>query len=500
MSTRINLFAVFLGLTAAISNGYASFGDELPKGNIEEFIKPWNFSFNICEPNGDVVQKQIANNPVYLHGFDILHKRGINGKGTTIAFLEEGVNPNHPMFNPTQVKIVDCTQYNETIGENKAVYRNNIDLDFSRFKIVPRDRKDSINNHGTHVMGVAFVQKKKYSYTSEHRFTSDMPRGAIETVEIEYKSNEKTLYTVNHPGGCCPEANGILYSYSMMKNSWYRKDGGHPSPYGTSIFSICQLENLKLATNTSCEFLEQSPSEYFAQISPPLTSLEKKFVEETPIDQSPVKAILEALKGPAFAINWSSRPISLMDPKNEYKVPMKTLNQLGDLADKHDKIIIFCANNDLNCLEEIGFTEFYKQILNHPILSQRVIFAVNVCPTTTEDKKKLGELSINDQRIPFKLFYSSNYPGESLKNIFLSAVGSNIISGNSIGSACGLNRGSGTSEAAPVITSLATLVKQQFPQMSGPQVIKRIKDTALPLGDPRFTGLGYIWAPGALGL
>ena len=59
-------------------------------------------------------------------------------------------------------------------------------------------------------------------------------------------------------------------------------------------------------------------------------------------------------------------------------------------------------------------------------------------------------------------------------------------------------RDSGTSESAPIITSLAALVKQKFPKISGPEVIQKLKDTALPLGEPRFTGLGYVWAPAAL--
>ena len=163
----------------------------------------------------------------------------------------------------------------------------------------------------------------------------------------------------------------------------------------------------------------------------------------------------------------------------------------------NDKIIILCANNDSECLEQKIEVEFYNQIVQHPILSQRIIFSVNVCPTTMEDNKKIGELNIYNQTIAFKLYYSSNYPGESLKSLCLSAVGSNIISGYNKD---GVQRGSGTSGVAPVITSLATLVKQRCPEMSGPQVIQRLKETALPLGEPKFTGCGYVWAPAALGL
>ena len=95
------------------------------------------------------------------------------------------------------------------------------------------------------------------------------------------------------------------------------------------------------------------------------------------------------------------------------------------------------------------------------------------------------------------MYFSSNYPGETFKSLCLSAVGSNIISGYIENK---FQRASGTSEAAPLIASLAGLVKQRFPEMSGPQVIQRLKDTALPLGESKFTGCGYIWAPAAMGL
>jgi len=140
---------------------------------------------------------------------------------------------------------------------------------------------------------------------------------------------------------------------------------------------------------------------------------------------------------------------------------------------------------------------FYKQILGHPILSKRVRFAVNVCPTTQEDPQKIGELCIKNQKIPFKLYWSSNWPGEMFKGLCLSAMGSNIISGYS---KHGFERGSGTSEANPILASLATLVKQTFPEKNGPQVLQKMEETSLALGESKFTGWGFVWAPAALDL
>lgn len=174
------------------------------------------------------------------------------------------------------------------------------------------------------------------------------------------------------------------------------------------------------------------------------------------------------------------------------------MNEIVQLVEENDKIIIFCSNNYRSCLEDIeAQVGFYEQILEHPILSRRVIFSVNVCPTQVNSTKKIGELVINGHQIPFKKCRCSNYPGETFQGLCLSAVGANIVSGDRGNH---FIMGSGTSEAAPVITSLATLVKQKFPEMTGIEVVQRLKDTARPLGDPKITGCGYIWAPAALGI
>ena len=462
----------------------------------EKTLPPWTYGLKVSTAEGQLIQEQLAYNPIYLHGFDKAHHQGIKGQGTSISFLEAGVDANHEQFKTSQIEIIDCSQHETNIGREKAKYRNERDFSFRRLGLLGLESNSSTNQHGNHVMGVALSQPRTILYEEEDRsFILYNPETSIG--DQGYGTSQVTVSTGEHPGGCCPESRGILYTFSRCFHKAICNYGR--AIEGISVLSIRKAKELSLLKTMMIDSggCEVSFEEYYSQLQPPLTSEERRFISDEPIDGSPLTALKEALEGPSFAINWSYTPLFLMDPKNHYKVPNELLDSLGEQAEKNDKIIIFCANNESQCLEKKSEAQFYKQILDHPILSQRVVFSVNVCPTTMDDEMKLGELIIKEQLIPFKLYCSSNYPGESLKSLCLSAVGSNIISGYSKD---GVRRGSGTSEAAPVIASLATLVKQKFPEMSGPQVIQRLKETAKPLGDPNITGCGYVWAPAALSL
>jgi subtilisin family serine protease len=458
-------------------------------GMMGEDHKSWQYGIKLSNTNGVLIQEQVANDPIWLHGFSHLHEQGVKGKGIQIAFLETGVDQNHSQFKEEKIKIIDCSQWKNVIGEDKAIIRNNNKLSLHRLGL--RGERNKFNNlHGNHVMGVTLSQQKPIDYKTNQGFILENPQAG--NSDEGYSVSESLRYTGKHPGGCCPKAKGILYTYS----NFFHRNQKNLNTDGISILSTTQLRNLGLLNKFyDEEDKEITLEEYYSNINPPLNQEEKNFIEACPLDRSPIKAFEEALTGPAFVINWSTTPYFFMDPSNDYKVPTDLLNKFGNLAEENDKVIIFCANNDGQCLEEKKEAAFYKQILEHPILSQRIIFSVNVCPTTQEDEKKVGEICINDYQIPFKLYYSSNYPGELFHSLCLSAVGSNIISGyveNEYG------RGSGTSESAPIITSLAALVKQKFPEMTGPEVVQKLKDTALPLGDRKLTGLGYVWAPAAL--
>ncbi|MBP7846369.1 MAG: S8 family serine peptidase [Candidatus Pacebacteria bacterium] len=457
---------------------------------MKEEKEPWEYIIRLSQPHEKRVQNQFANNPIWLHGFSQLHEQGIKGKDIQIAFLENGVDQNHSQFKDKQIKIIDCSQWKDIIGEDKAIVRENDQLNFRRLGLRGMGINKSL--HGNHVVGVSLSQQQSIEYETDTAFFLDNPQAGT-TDEGLSNGNGPFLYTGKHPGGCCPEAEGIVYTYSTYFHGKQKK----LEMNGISILSIKKLRDFDLLNKFYDQESEKEVTleKYYSNIKPPLTLEETKFIWEYPLDRSPIKAFEEALAGPAFAINWSSTPYFFMNPSDQYKVPMDLLNKFGELSEKNDKVIIFCANNQYTCLEKKYEFEFYKQIINHPILSKRVIFAVNVCPTTQEDEKKLGEICINGYQIPFKLYCSSNYPGESLHSICLSAVGSHIISGDKNNE---YTRDSGTSESAPIITSLAALVKQKFPKISGPEVIQKLKDTALPLGEPRFTGLGYVWAPAAL--
>lgn len=451
---------------------------------------PGIYHLDLYETDGNMVQRQFALDPIILHGFDKAHGLGLKGDSMTIAFLEEGVNPYHPQFKQGNIKTVDCSQYESAIGEDKALYRHRKDFDFRRLSISGVSNRGAfINEHGNHVMGVSLSQPRPLNSFFHDKTTLNTPEvGDSDSgcVSVGMKANFKGT----HPGGCTPEAQGILYSLSVSSTSFlpYNSRGK-----GSAILSINQMIEKGLMEKT------EMCMNYYATLTPKLSKKETEFLATHPLDTSPIIALKEALKGPAFAINWSFIPRMIMDPSDNFKAPEGLLNELANLAETHDKVIIFCAYNANQPLEDSKEADFYHQILNHAILSKRVLFAVNVCPASPNDKKKkiIGELEINGQTIPFKKYYSSNYPGESLKNLCLSAVGSNIFSGDKD---LGITRGSGTSEAAPVIASLATLMKSHHPEMTGVQIIERLKETAKKGLDPNIAGMGYVWTPSALGI
>lgn len=461
--------------------------------NLQNTQEPFHYSMKIFNENGEIIQTQIANNYIWLHGFHILHKNGIKGDNITVAFLEQGVNPNHPQFKDDQIKMIDCSQYEKIIGEDKARHRHKREVNFSRLLCsrVPRS-----NEHGNHVMGVSLSQPRAYIQHPQqiHILREPNQTGENDDGDTLLQRTKRTKCEIEHPGGCIPNANALLYTYSGFYPMSFRNSNNVPLSMNLSIYSLDKFYKSGLL---SVGNIEDDMEEFWDDSEPPLSKEEKEFMEKQPVDDSPLTALKEALKGPAFAINWSSTPYFLMDSKDYYKVPEPILNEIGYLANKYDKVLIFCANNHSECLEETKEAAFYSQILNHPILSQRVVIAVNVCPTEYNDEKSLGELTISSYSISFKLFPSSNWPGKSLQSLCLSAVGANIISGYEDD---GFQRGSGTSESAPVITSLAALVKKKYPHMDGPKVIAHLKRTALPLGDQKYTGCGYVYAPSALGV
>jgi len=261
----------------------------------EEILPPWSYGLKVCEPDGKLIQEQLAYNPVYLHGFDDAHHQGINGQGMSIAFLETGVDKNHSQFKPDQIDIIDCSQHEEIIGEDKAIYRDKRDFSFRRLLLLGTKHS---NEHGNHVMGVALSQPRKISYTTSESFILSNPRTSIG--DGGCGGSKVTVCTGEYPGGCCPESRGILHAFS----TFYHKDGRTID--GASILSI---EQSNLLNKTIMTEEEEIPlEEYYAQLQPSLTPEEKIFINEMPIDRSPLIALEEALAGPSFAINWSFTP------------------------------------------------------------------------------------------------------------------------------------------------------------------------------------------------
>ena len=76
----------------------------------------------------------------------------------------------------------------------------------------------------------------------------------------------------------------------------------------------------------------------------------------------------------------------------------------------------------------------------------------------------------------------SNRPGLSLMDRYVVAPGDNLTL--KVGADGGIYASAGTSLAAPMVTALAALISQKWPQLSGQQVGDVILTTAKDLGDP----------------
>jgi hypothetical protein len=460
--------------------------------------------FDICDvANGSKLQTQKGYDPRYWHGFDILHTKVFNGEEDIVAFIEYGACKDHVQFQKGQVTIIDCSQREEISGEDRAIFRIGPNSIISEKRIYWYADAPVVNkSHGTHVMGVALGQPMRVDLVSKD--SRILERDTFPSENDDYKRSDNPVkYMGFHPGGCCPKAQGYMYTFSDYRIA-------SPSSYqfetsvfemGTALFSFQQFIDLKLYNEGNVPSLLKR----IQNLTPPLNPAENDFFKSKPVDGSVMAAFREALKGPGFVISCSFKPFTIMDPTNKGLVPIHILDELATLAEENDKIFIWAAGNDAICLEKKdsaakNVQTFFQQLYDHPVLSKRTIIAVNAYPTTEDDPDRLADLVLRGKTIRMKLHPSSNYPGNTLKSICLSAVGSSILSGYGEDI---FQRMTGTSQAAPIIASLATLVhskakKEGLPK-NGLEVIDHLKKTALPIPDPKF-GCGYVWAPVALGI
>lgn len=461
--------------------------------------------FDICDvANGSKLQTQKGYDPRYWHGFDILHTKGFNGEGDIVAFIEHGACKNHVQFQKGQVTVIDCSQREEISGEDRAIFRIGPDSIISNERIYRyADTPVAEKSHGTHVMGVALGQPMPVDLVSKDiRILLQGDTFPSENDDF-LPSYDPVKYMGYHPGGCCPKAQGYMYTFSDYRIAFpdYDRFKTKEVEMGTALFSFQQFIDLKLYSEGNAPYVFKR----IKNLDPPLNLAEIDFFKSKPVDGSVMTAFREALKGPGFVISCSFKPFTIMDPTNKGLVPIHILNELATLAEENDKIFIWAAGNDTICLEEKDSADknvqtFFQQLYDHPVLSKRTIIAVNAYPTTEDDPGTLADLVLRGKTIRMKLHPSSNYPGNTLKSICLSAVGSSILSGYGEDT---FRRMTGTSQAAPIIASLATLVhskakKEGLPK-NGLEVIDHLKKTALPIPDPKF-GCGYVWAPAALGI
>lgn len=459
---------------------------------------------DLCDiKSGKTLQTQKGYDPIYWHGFDIAHAKGMKGEGNTIAFIEGGVINTHVQFQEGQVTIVDCSQNEEIVGEDRALFRIGPESIISKKRLFFHvDKSLDDNNHGTHVMGVALGQPMDVDLVSK---CLPMLRDEIfPSPKDEYENlNSPAKFKGKHGGGCCPGAQGYLYTFSAYKITSPDQFHFKTTIYemGTALLSFQQFIDLKLYTEANAP----SVMKRFEKLTPPLSDQEVDFFKTKPVDGSLMVAFREALKGPGYVVSCSFKPFTIMDPTKKGAVPIHILDELAMLAEENDKIFVWAAGNDTLYLDSEDYDypnihTFFQQVCVHPILSKRTIIAVNAYPTTEDDSGKLADIVLRGKSIPLKLHPSSNYPGDKLKELCLSAVGSSILSGYNEDT---YKRMTGTSQAAPIIASIATLVyskaKKEGQPINGLKVIEHLKKTALPLPDPKF-GCGYVWAPTALGI
>lgn len=404
-----------------------------------------------------------------LHGFDKAHQAGFRGEGQTIIFFEgDGVDPQHPIFEKTEkIERYDVGRGSKICGVDKSDFRY-LQEEYQSF-LTNIDSSPNMQ-HGNHVIGIAVGQP----------------------ISLEKKGNstldKKDDKYFAFSGGAIPNGQAINISYSQVgfqNYIWYPVEGFNG--IGRACYGVSDAFN-NPNWHRQSYVCYPKVQEKFEEIQDTLIRERLK----KPADDSLLDAFKLAGDLDGVAINISATLASLCDPLNNFLIPEKFLNQISATLEKNDKILILSANNCSKNLSTFDKQPYFKQFAVHPKISPRFLIAVNVITSVEPPFVQLPNGTITG----VERFNSSNYPGEDLKGYAVSAFGSNILSGWSSNGSNLFEGQSGTSQSAPQVASLCTLWKQKCPKLSGPEIVKKIKETAILLPDEANFGIGLInaWA------
>lgn len=450
----------------------------------------------ISDEKGCSIQETQGTNFLSLHGFDKAHKAGLSGQGQTIIFLESNVTCDHPLFEASPpITKYDVGRNIEAKGEDKSSYRYTDDHE-SFYDNIDSDENST---HGNHVIGMAVgqpVQKEVICGNKKHSYT--LIGGAVPNAQAI-----NIIHSHVYPSSFawCPASRfmgtslygpldalnktGLNKNYKNLDLESMTENGGPMSQETLSWYKRDQINRwrgLKKAEVALPEIKERLA---------------------LPADDSFLDAFKLASELDGVAINISAILYEIVDPLNGYHIPPQVLDFMGEALEKGDKILVVAGGNEYDNLTTLKSHVYFKDLAAHPQIGPRLLIAINAADRSKRSGIHDYQINFpnvislpNGYAIDIDLFWSSNYPGQDLKDFAVSAFGSHVISGWKTQEDQLFSSESGTSEAAPLIASLCTLWKQKDPSLTGPQIVQKVKDTVIPIGHEEFFGKGLInaWA------
>ena len=409
--------------------------------------------------------------PIDLHGFRAVHETGITGKGTRIVFIET-------MGGISAVRLPEALQLKKD-GGAICVY------DCSHEPVLPGAEDKSV-----------------LRMSVESRIEDAFAPPAEQCLEGTYHSHEiQTASLALGTRGAAPGSSylgihhGIRYASGVLDFSIYTRSGA-------AIYSYMDLVRRSTEQKIHQFYYRGDASLRLINIERNIGQLEpgvRTYLTERPVDSSILDAIRIGASTPKCIINMSIDLTSLTDPFDSFKVPVATLDAIASQVESSDSILILAATNlaDGGISKKERVDGYLRSLAQHAVLGPRTLIAINVesqssgadFKTPVMLAKDIGPNKItlpNGMTTFLRLFHDTNLPGEGgWEKSAICALGANIVFPNGITS-------NGTSLSAPIIAGLAALIQEKYPALSGPEVVQRIKDTAIKLGDAKIYGNGLI--------
>lgn len=413
----------------------------------------------------------------YRVGFEELHQKGLLGKGTGIVIVESTVIPpvkEHSVLKGKKMRLVDVSRKDTGLSGFEDLSTLRYPTDFQDEFMLFRDGNDI---HSYQIASILIGE----------------PLG-------------------DYAGGVVPLADITLVSFSQAVAEQVGSD------YVTRVSGTALYTFNEIISKTK----DERKREYHKKID--------SFMKENPellkqkVDTSIVDALGVAFKSKAPIIEGSFILQSVCDPYNEFDLSEDFLNFLAKGLEENDQIIVFSFGNEGNDVtysinkakesfkkikenknlqeqyeqRESIFTStvywsqrnYFKQFATHKILKDRLLLVTNVM---VDEVKGTKVAFSNGQEYNVSLSPDSCYPGSDsdLQKITVSAFGKDLsVISDSISN---FTKRNGTSFSVPVVAGLLGLIREhnmnQGIKLSGPQLIKRLKETCI-LPDQKGTHYG----------